>query len=154
MNTCTAADVTLLSTTSLQTTRRNMLGNLVAGFPGAVILAGDGIRVATPEMLENGGDDCLVEACAQYLTAFEAYNREGGHVECYEDPLYHKMIAIEKQIDGIEARSFSGVAALARVALYFSGAPYGSEGFSNGPTAYWCERIVRDVLRLHCGDTA
>ena len=133
------------------TTRRHVLGDAIAGLAGAVILAGAGIAMATPETLANGADDRLVDLCDRYMTALDVYERDGGIIDCDKDPLWLSAMDLEEQVEATETRTMAGVVAIARVALHWSRQLDGSELFDTSHTGDWPERVVRDVLRLHGG---
>ena len=138
------------------TGRRNILGDAIAGLAGAVILAGAGVAMATPETLasEPNPDAELISLCDRSIAAWEAYNLEDSDLDDEDNPLWHLAEDIEAQIERTETRTFAGVAAIARVALFWSTNLDGSENFDTSFTGDWPERVVRDFLRLHGGGLA
>lgn len=122
-----------------QSSRRSLLrGSIALSFAAPVAAA------AAPS-----ADAELIRLCDDYVRALAAYDRDGGHVDCDRDPLWHAVEAVERQLDGLEARTIEGVVAKARIALYSAQQPDGSEDFSDAYTGCWPEQIIRDLLRLH-----
>ncbi|WP_376091247.1 hypothetical protein ACE7GA_21375 [Roseomonas sp. CCTCC AB2023176] len=89
----------------------------------------------------------LIRLCAAYVEAVDAYNRDGGHLECEDDPLWHAVAAVEEPLGELEPRTLAGLAAMARVAHFLAQQPCG-ENFSDSFTGDWPERVVRGVLTL------
>ncbi|WP_135469815.1 hypothetical protein [Crenalkalicoccus roseus] len=126
--------------------RRGFLGHLAGAAAASGIVHGCAGAIAAPNP-----DARLIRLCAEYVEALAAYNRDGGQLECAEDPLWHAVAAAEARLDGLTAHTLPGVIAKARVAMHLARQPDGSEDFSSSYTGDWPEQVVRDLLRLQGG---
>lgn len=101
---------------------------------------------ATPP---GGNPDAdLIRLCGEYIQALDAYNREGGALEQEEDPLWEAVEALEDQIAGLQAQTFGGLVAKARVAAHQARQDDGSYDFSTTHTGEWPGQVVQDLLRI------
>jgi hypothetical protein len=131
--------------------RRKALKFAAAAAAGTTALLAPAAASAAPAA---GADAELIEMCADYIEAIDAYNADGGHLELDDDPLWHTVEAIEERLDGRAAGTLAGVVAKARVAACLARLPGGVEDFSDSIIGDWPEQVVRDLLALAEGAAA
>ena len=94
--------------------RRNILGDAIAGLAGAVILAGAGVAMATPETLASEPDAELVALCERHR---QIISRQHGLQHSVDDNAFDDIVAegtsTLDEMTPIRARTSLGIRAKA-----------------------------------------
>jgi len=135
------------------TSRRRLLSGSVALSLGASVAAlASCIPTPAPAAEPHAGADAeLIALCAQHIVNMDAYNRDGGHLELEDDPLWHAYVQTRDAIDAAEPQTIEGILAKVRAAKAEAGEPDGSQDFENGPAGRWSWDVANDLIRLSAG---
>ncbi|WP_431282748.1 hypothetical protein ACQW02_25640 [Humitalea sp. 24SJ18S-53] len=99
-------------------------------------------------------DADLIRICAEHVANIAAYNRDGGRLNCEDDPLWAACERTLYAIDDADPQTMEGILAIARAAKSEAQMPNGVEDPANCPAADWAWCIVNDLLRLYGGQAA
>lgn len=91
----------------------------------------------------------LIRLCAEHPALLDAYNRDGGYVDCEVDPLWHAYSRSRDAIGAAQPRTLAGMLAKARAAKAEAALPGGREQPECTPAERWAWDLVNDLLRLH-----
>jgi hypothetical protein len=119
---------------------------------GPTLPAALAARLARPEtgacICMREADTRLVRAGAAYIEATKAYDRDGGRLECKDDPLWWAVESAEAALTELSPQTWADVRALAEVARYKAIMPDGSMDWSESFTGDFPAMVCQAVLRL------
>ncbi len=117
--------------------------SLLAAAP-AILAAGvgvTGIAAAPPSR-----DAELIATCAEHIVNLKTYNRDGGYLECADDPLWQAYERTLDAIDCAETHTVEGMLAKARAAKAEALQLDGSDNWQNGTAARWAGDLLCALL--------
>lgn len=114
---------------------------------GAALLALAGGGAVAKAAMPNP-DAALIQACAEHIVNLNTYNRDGGYLECEDDPLWAAYVRTRDAVACAEPQTLEGMTAKAHAAKAEAQCPGGVECPGNGPAARWAWHLVNDLLRM------
>ncbi|MBV9748279.1 MAG: hypothetical protein JO157_05655, partial [Acetobacteraceae bacterium] len=120
---------------------------LLAGIPAAALVG----AATVPALATAASPDAeLIALCAQHIVNMNAYNRDGGHLEPEDDPLWHAYVQTRDAIDAAEPQTIEGILAKVSAAKAEAREPDG-EDFDSSVAGAWAADVVNDLIRLSAG---